>query len=184
MKLVTSTNDASHSGIFCYSWKHFPACLSPFEFFLPTFLLAYVPKMRNSLMHGRWKLICFSNCFAAWRAFERLPTENILSSLGEWNSQWFSCLLKNQILWCIIGVFIGFKWWLKSLKMSKYWSCSAQNGWNRNQSSVLLFRRQICFILSQLINNQFRYATFMASLELHRPAKSCGLCFLKGELFY
>lgn len=33
-----------------------------------------------------------------------------------------------------LNTFIGFKWWLKSWKLSKYWSVTTPNGWNCIQS--------------------------------------------------
>lgn len=108
--------------------------------------------MWNVLMHGRWKLICFwicfvKFCFVAWKHLEKFFFFLFLKSL-----YFFFFCTNNQIphrIGAVVGAekrhkmmkimkflmmriktcFIDFKWWWKSLKMSKYWRFASQNGW-------------------------------------------------------
>lgn len=130
---------------------------SPFAFFhLNCFYILFISSLSlNSefffLMYSRWKLIC---CFFVYfcRVEDILFQQKnfvyekhykgskicfrTLSSIPSGAS-----IFVGQILVFMmhlsqnrLNTFIGFKWWLKSWKLSKYWSVTTPNGWNCIQS--------------------------------------------------
>jgi hypothetical protein len=139
MKMVTSTNDASFWYLMLlFGGKREKGKISfstvfslPSEFFLRLSLSAFFGRMRNSLMHARWKLICLRgeqllNTFQ-FAAESQISADSSSMFIKHFTSR------REGFCDASCSSILNDDWrvW-KNVQILKF---TTQNGWNRNQSS-------------------------------------------------